>query len=173
MANNKNKLKDYVKVCEDRWTGYIHADVEHIPIAVLVDPAISHEQRGTFEKVQSSDTAAVYRYSMTIQGREKVLYLKQYPYRSVIDAVKHLIRPSRAKRAFDAAMILEKHGLHTPEIVAFLQKKNGILCTEDILVTKEMKNATALQFLLTGELSLSKNDKRQMITELGKTVGQM
>ncbi|MHC4854911.1 MAG: lipopolysaccharide kinase InaA family protein [Planctomycetota bacterium] len=173
MANNKNKLKDYVKVCEDRWTGYIHADVEHIPIAVLVDPAISHEQRGTFEKVQSSDTAAVYRYSMTIQGREKVLYLKQYPYRSVIDAVKHLIRPSRAKRAFDAAMILEKHGLHTPEIVAFLQKKNGILCTEDILVTKEMKNATALQFLLTGELSLSKNDKRQMITELGKAVGHM
>jgi tRNA A-37 threonylcarbamoyl transferase component Bud32 len=173
MHKKHSKYRDYVEVRQGPWSGFIHVDFQDIPIAVLVDPTISHEQRGTFEKVQSSDTAAVYRYSMTIQEREKVLYLKQYPYRSPLDAVQHLIRPSRAKRAFDAGMMLEKHGLHTPEIVAFLQKKNGMLCTEDILVTKEMKNATALQFLLTGELSISQQDKRQMITELGKAVGRM
>lgn len=178
MKNNINdKLKDYVNVCEGGWSGCVHVNFQDMPLSCLVDPDCLDERRSLFEKVQSSDTAEVYRYSMTLQNREESLYLKKYPHRSLLDALKHLLRPSRAKRAFEAGMMLEKHGLRTPRIIAFLQRKTMLLLAEDILITQEIKNAAPLPVVLNGDRSLHKpiaeHNKRLMIEELGRTIGQM
>ncbi len=171
------QVKDYVRVCKDGWMGYVHANFEQIPLSCLVDENAVDDCRGPFEKISSSDTAEVYRYSIKVQGQEYCLYLKKYPYRSVLDAAKLLFRPSRAKRAFDAGMMLEKHGLHTPQMVAFLQKKDGVSHAEDILITQEMTNAAALSVILGSNESnlgpITVKDKRTMVAELGGAIGQM
>ncbi len=170
-------MKDYIKVSEDGWTGYVHTHYKQIPISRLIDPNISDKQRGSFEKVRSSDTAEVYRYFIEFQGSRETLYLKKYPYRSRTDAIKHLIRPSRASRAFRAGLMLEKHNLHTPRIVAFLQKKDGIFLSEDILISASMENSVAISIALgTNEVageSITLRDKRDMIVEFGRVVGHM
>ncbi|MEN8128096.1 MAG: lipopolysaccharide kinase InaA family protein [Planctomycetota bacterium] len=178
MKNEKyNNLKDYVTVCEGGWTGYVHADFQHVPLSSLIDPTVSDEQRGPFEKVHSSDMAEVYRYSFKTQETSGLLYLKKHHHRSMLDAVKHLFRPSRAKRAFDAGLMLKKHGLNAPQNIAFLQKKEGPLSAEDILITQEIANATPLSTVLrSNETNLGPmtgNNKRKMIAELGTAIGQM
>ena len=171
------QVKDYIRVCKDGWVGFVGADFEQVPLSCLVDINAVDDCRGPFEKVSSSDTAEVYRYSINIQGQQQCLYLKKYPHRSVLEAVKHLFRSSRAKRAFEAGLMLEKNGLCTPEIVAFLQKKNNVFCDEDILITREMTNATALSVVLGSNEAncgpMTVKDKRAMVTKLGKTVGRM
>ena len=174
MEKEKNNC---VKIYQDGWTGHVHSNFQRVPVSDLADPECVGKQRSAFEKVTSSDTAEVYRYSITVQGQEYCLYLKKYPHRSVLDAAKLLFRPSRAKRAFDAGLMLEKHELHTPQMVAFLQKKGGGFCTEDILITHEMKNATALSAVLgsnaTNRGTMTAKDKRAMLAELGNVIGTM
>ena len=177
MTKRHNNVNDFVKVREGGWTGTIHADFKQVPISSPADENCADERRSSFEKVSSSDTAEVYRYSITVQGQEQCLYLKKYPHRSVLDAAKLLFRPSRAKRAFDAGLMLEKHGLCTPQIVAFLQKKEGGFYTEDILITQEMTNATALSVVLgsneTNRGSITVKDKRNMVSKLGTIIGTL
>jgi len=170
MLESYTNFKDYIKVNEDGWTGYIHPAFREVPLAYLVNP-------DSFEKVRSSDTAEVYRYSVQLSNNRETLYLKKYPYRSLTDLVKHLLRPSRAKRAFDAGIMLQKHGVQTPEIVAFLQKKDGLLATENLLITREMKDATVISEVLesnqTSQGPISLKDRRVMIAGFGQTLGQM
>jgi len=176
MTERSNSLKYFVRVCEDRWAGSVGIDFQKVPLSCLVNATAINDCRGPFEKVQSSDTAEVYRYSIEIQGKRELLYLKKYPARSLIDAVQHLFRPSRAKRAFNAGLMLEKHGLHTPQIVAFLQKKEGFF-SEDILITQEMENAASLSAVLgSNEKNLGPmrvKDKRRMVTKLGTAIGTL
>jgi len=166
-----------VRIREGGWSGCVHVNFQDMPLSCLVDPDCLDERRSPFEKVRSSDTAEVYRYSITMQNREESLYLKKFPHRSLADAIRHLFRPSRAKRAFRAALTLEQNGLSTPRIIALLQKKGGILNTEDILVTQGMTNSTALSEVLafaraSGEPASLKN-RRPMITAFGQTIARM
>ena len=178
MLRHDKYLRDYIRVREEGWTGYVHLDFKQVSVSCLIDPDISDERRGPFEKVRSSDTAKVYRYSIESQeGKRETLYLKKYLYRSFVDAIISLFRTSRAKRAFMGGIMLEKNRLHTPQVVAFLQKKDGLLCTEDILITQAMTNAIALPEILrlnqTNRGSMTTKDKRSMIVEFGRVVGRM
>ena len=174
ISKNTNNLKAYVKICKDGWRGYILPELQQVPLSSLANPGFSKESGNSFEKVSSSDTAEVYRYSIKLQDGESVLYLKKYPHRSFVDIIKHLFRPSRANRAFKAGLMLQQHGLQTPEIVAFLKKRSGLFSTEDILITREMQNATALSSVFNiNQDTITANPKRQIINELGKTIGRM
>lgn len=174
MKDNHNNLNGYVKVHEGKWTGCIHTEFRDVPLSCLVDPEFSDERRGgPFEKVRSSDTAEVYRYTIDLHGKRELLYLKRFPHRSLADAIKHLFRPSRASRAFKAGLTLPKYGLHTPQMVAFLQKKDGPIHSEDILITHAMTNATALSDFLSACKPIAPQKKRDLMADLGRTIGQM
>jgi len=177
MKTQGNNLEDYIEVCDGGWTGYVHADFQQVPVSCLIDPDCSDDQRSPFEKMGSSDTAEVYRYSIKLQGDRELLYLKKYPHRSMADAVKHLFRPSRAKRAFRAGLMLRKNGFATPQIVAFLQKRAGFLHSEDILITQAMMNASALPDVLRSDevdgRPMTVKDRQAAIVDLGKVIGRM
>ncbi|OQY03011.1 MAG: hypothetical protein B6I25_08585 [Planctomycetales bacterium 4572_13] len=113
------RVENYRSVCEDGWVGFVHANLKQVPLACLVDANAVDDRRGPFKKVRSSDMAEVYRYSIASETGEQLLYLKKYLRRSIIDAAKRLFRSSRANRAFEAGLMFEKHGLCTPQIVAF------------------------------------------------------
>lgn len=177
MHKKHSKYKDYVEVCQGPWSGFVHVDFQDIPIAVLADPDVSDEHRGPFEKVGSSHRAEVYRYFIEFQRNRETLYLKKYPHRSPLDALKHIFRPSRAQRAFRAALTLEQNGLFTPRVIAFLQKKDGDQNAEDILITQGMTNSTVLSEVLASTAgnreTVSLENRRAMITAFGQMIARM
>lgn len=127
--------------------------------------------------VRSSPFARVHKFSVSFNGFDKNVYLKRYLYRSTWDFIKHLVRASRAKRAFKATLMLERNGLKAPIIVAMGEYKSTFLDRGNFLVTFEVEDAKHIyKFLPESIENLSKKqlrDKRELIRAFGRTVGRM
>lgn len=176
MTEPFNTISNYVNLRNNGWRILIHKTFQSTDLipAICQQP---HAAEKVWERVGSSDAAKVYRWPIIVENETVVLYVKEYFPRSAMDQFKHLLRPSRAMRAFSAGMILEANGLHSPDIVALLEKRTGPVCGRNLLITCEMKNARPFNTLVGGERPSENdpafNDRRRMITELGETVGKM
>jgi hypothetical protein len=127
--------------------------------------------------VPSSDVSRVYKFTAGLDDKERCFYFKQYLYRSTLDFIKHLVRPSRAMRAFKANLMLEKHGFEAPVIVAIGEYKSSFLDRENFLVTIKVEDARQIhQFIPDNLEDFTKeqlNDLRELIRTFGHTVGRM
>ena len=127
--------------------------------------------------VQSSDVSRVYKFTASLDDKERCFYFKQYLYRSTLDFIKHLVRPSRAKRAFKATLILEQNGFEAPVVVAMGERKSSFLDRENFLLTVEVEDAKQIKQLIPENLeNFTKKqlrDMRELIRTFGNTVGRM
>jgi tRNA A-37 threonylcarbamoyl transferase component Bud32 len=127
--------------------------------------------------VFSSDSSRVYKFSAGFDGMERWIYFKRYLQRSALDFIKHLVRPSRAKRSFKATLMLEKNGFEAPVVVAMGECKFSFFEREDFLATIEVEDAKQIyQFMPESAEDLTKEqlrDKRELIRAFGQTVGRM
>jgi len=127
--------------------------------------------------VLSSRTSRVYKFSTSFNGTERLIYFKQYLFRSNWDFIKHLVRPSRARRAFKASLILGKNGFEAPVIIAVGECKTSFLDRENFLVTVEVEGAKKIyQFIPNKTDDLTKEQlgaKRRLLRAFGQTVGRM
>jgi serine/threonine protein kinase len=127
--------------------------------------------------VQSSSVSRVYKFTASLDGKENCFYFKQYPYRSVLDFIKHLVRSSRARRALQAALMLERNGFNTPLIVAMGECKFSFLEKENFLLTVEVEEAKPIHQFIPDRLEdFTKEqltDLRELIRKFGRTVGRM
>ena len=135
------------------------------------------QERYQLTPVFSSDSSRVYKFTAGFDGRERWIYFKRYVCRSTWDFIKHLVRPSRAKRAFKATLMLEKNGLEAPVVVAMGECKFSFFEREDFLATLEAEETKQIyQFIPESAEDLTKEhlrDKRDLIRALGRTVGRM
>jgi tRNA A-37 threonylcarbamoyl transferase component Bud32 len=127
--------------------------------------------------VQSSDVSRVYKFTASFDDKERCFYFKQYLYRSTLDFIKHLVRPSRAKRAFKATLLLEQNGFEAPAVVAMGERKSSFLDRENFLLTVEVEDAKQIKQLIPESLeNFTKkqlHDMRELIRTFGNTVGRM
>jgi serine/threonine protein kinase len=127
--------------------------------------------------VLSSDVSRVYKFTAGLDGRERCFYFKQYLYRSTLDFIKHLVRPSRARRAFQATLMLERNGFRAPLIVAMGECKFNFLKMENFLLTVEVEDAKQIHQFIPDNLenftTEQLNDLRQLIRAFGHTVGKL
>ena len=127
--------------------------------------------------VLSSPFARVYKFSVTFGGFERKVYLKQYLFRSTWDFIKHLVRASRARRAFQATQMLEKNGFEAPVVVAMGERKSSFLDRGNFLVTVEVEGAKQIhQFIPDNLEDFTKeqlNDLRELIRTFGQTIGRL
>ena len=135
------------------------------------------QERYKLIPVFSSDSACVHKFTASFNGMEKWIYFKRYLWRSALDFIKHLVRPSRAKRAFKATLMLEKNGFEAPVVVAMGECKSSFLDRENYLATIEVEDAKQIyQFMPESTEDLTKEqlqDKRELIRAFGQTVGRM
>jgi len=128
------------------------------------------------EPVSSSKFARVYRLSGQQQS-VTTLYFKQYIARSTLDVIKHLVRASRARRAFEAAKMLTENGFEVPAVVAMGECRCGLFDKANFLVTLEIRGAKPIYKFVPDRLeNLSQEQlrqKRDMIRAFGRTVGRM
>jgi hypothetical protein len=161
------------------WTLYVSADFGKLPIC---EPGGSNEEqfdgvRGPFDEVDASKFARVFKCPVGFFGRIENLYLKHFFYRSWWDFAKHLFRPSRAKRAFTASVMLAKEGFCVPEVVAVGERRYAGMCSSNFLITREVADARNLYEWFEGNWHEQSpqvlRDKRRFIRALGETVGRL
>jgi len=135
------------------------------------------QERYQLTPVFSSDTSRVHKFTVRFDGVERWVYFKQYLCRSTCDFIKHLVRASRARRAFKATLMLEKNGFEAPAVVAMGKFKSSFFDRGNFLVTLEVENAKQIyQFIPEGQENLTKEQlraKRELIRAFGRTVGRM
>ena len=160
------------------WTLHVSSDFGQASIGEL-GPPDEHVDgvRGPFDEVPASEFARVFKCSVGFGSRCQNLYLKQFFFRSTWDFMKHLFRPSRARRAFTGSLMLTEHGFCVPEIVALGERRYGPVCTSNFLITCELDGAEDLYACFDGKWQGSSPDalggKRRLIRALGETVGRM
>lgn len=129
------------------------------------------------EPVPSATSSRVCRFRATFDQIESTLFLKEYLPRSAFDALKHLFRPARAVRAVRASEMLKRHGFDVAEIVMMGTTRTGVLKDRSLLATVEIANARAVYDILIEESKASENhsrgEKRQLLRQLGDTIGRM
>lgn len=135
-------FSDYINIHHDGWNVLILRDFAQDILCPLICRD-SLESAAGLEKVHSSDTADVYRFGVEANGRRVTLYIKDYLSRSWLDQIKHIFRPSRAKRAFMAGVMLEDNGLKCPRTIALFEKHSA-LNRRNILVTEAMPDGLSL-----------------------------
>lgn len=127
--------------------------------------------------VRSSIFSRVHKFTVSFNGIERCVYFKQYLCRSAWDFIKHLVRSSRAKRAFQATQMLEKNGFEAPVIVAMGERKFSFLDRGNFLVTIEVEGSKQIHQFIPDKLeNFTKeqlNDMRELIRTFGHTVGRM
>lgn len=174
----KKLADDFDKMRMDNWIIRIRKNFPKDDIKNLISVNDSSaEGQGQFIKVPSSDYTRVFRCNISFNGISHTLYLKQYLCRSTLDFAKHLFRPSRAKRAFNASLMLQKNGFDAPIVIGLFERRLGPFYTDNFLLTMEVEKAKSVPQLLTDICQNSGRNtfvcKHTLIKAFAKTIGQM
>ena len=172
MDNNFDKIK------RDNCTLFINKNFRNGNLEqALLAGEKTLQERYQLIPVLSSHSSRVRKFSASFDGTERWIYFKQYLCRSAWDFIKHLVRPSRAKRAFKATLILEKNGFEAPVVVAMGECKSSFLDRENFLATIEVEGARQIYQFIPDKLeNFTKKqlqDKRELIRTFGRTIGRM
>ncbi len=135
------------------------------------------QNRCQFVAVPASSSAQVFKCSISSGEEVRTFYLKKYLSRSILDFLKHIVRPSRARRAFNASMMLQKNGFDVPAVAGLFERRIGPFCMDNILLTEEVGSSGSIGQVLT-EMSRDSGRnaaarKRSFINAFAETVGQM
>jgi len=162
----------------DGWAIRIHKDFPKDGIRSLLSVGDSHgDSEGRFVKVPSSDYTRVFKCHVSSDGINLPVYIKRYLFRSRLDFVKHFPRASRAKRAFEASLMLQKNGFDAPAVIGLFERRFGLFDLDNMLVTREVENATPMYQLIRDVCrrcdAEALEHKRVLIRAFAQTVGHM
>lgn len=170
--------EDFDKIRMDNWLVHIRKDFPKHEIRNLIsaiDPSAQGQTQ--FTKVPSSNYTHVFRYNVSFNGGVDILYVKRHLRRSVWDLVKHIFRPSRAKRAFKASLMLKRDGFDIPTVIGLFERRLGPFHADDLLLTREVKGSKPLCKYISQFCNCATKEelreKRQLISSFGQTIGRL
>ncbi len=123
--------------------------------------------------ILSSQFTKVHKFNVDFDDIEKTIYFKEYLYRSNLDFIKHLFRPSRARRSFKATLMLQENGFDAPIVVIMGECKKGFFKIRNFLATLEAENAKRIYKYIPDCRNSSADEKRKLIRAFGQTIGRM
>jgi len=130
--------------------------------------------RGPFEPIRSSRHTDVMRGRLVFRGRVMDLYIKRFRHRSPIDALKHVVRPSRARRDAIGADRLRSAGLRAPVIAAVADRRIGPMCLESLAITLAVSGEPLYAYVQrTAACPELRPQRHAVLRALGRCVGRM
>jgi tRNA A-37 threonylcarbamoyl transferase component Bud32 len=168
----------FIKLTRDGCRLWINADYRQPDLedALLAGPDVVR-QRLKAEPVQSAASSRVHRLTAAFNGRQRALYLKEYLHRSLLDQMKHWIRPNRAIRSAWASRMLQARGFGAPDMVGVGEIGSGLAGSRAFTVTLEITNAVPIYRYFAGDSdagpSCSLQERRQLLRQFGQTIGLM
>ncbi len=110
---------------------------------------------------------------MSVDDQSVGVYIKEYCFRSRADFLKHFFRASRARRAFNASLMLKENGFNAPEPLILMQKKAGPFTTKAVLITREAVDAQKLRHTFWKVVENGLAPKRNFLKKFGRLIGRM
>ena len=135
------------------------------------------QEQFELSRLESSKSVRLYKFTVRFGDVYRQVYFKQYLDRSAWDVIKHIFRRSRARRAFEATLMLSERGFHTAVVIAMGEYKSAFIKRENFAVTLEIEHAKPIyQFIANRPEQLAKEQlvrQRNLIRTFGQTVGKM
>lgn len=126
--------------------------------------------------IPSSHFSRVYKLAVCFNNVDTCVYMKEHLSRGIRDFFKHIMRSGRAKRAFDASLMLQNSGFYAPIVIALLEGQPGEFGTNDVMITKEVESAKPILKFLTDSRA-NQGDalyrRRNLMASFGRTIGKM
>jgi len=178
LSSAKSFADDFDKTQFGKWEILIRRSFlkeEIAKLLSLIDPATQGSDRPV--EVPSSEHTRVFKCNVCINGTRYFLYLKRHLCRSAWDFLKQFFRPSRAKRAFNASIMLQKNGFDVPALVGLFERRIGPFLIEDLLITEDVEHAKPIVEYFRDIYRASDTDtlvcRRKLIKSFGETIGLM
>lgn len=169
MNTPQNITFDKIKL--SGWTMYVNTVFPSKALETLLTRQEFDGVRGPFEEIMASKFARVRKGEISFNGQVHKLYVKQFFYRSAVDFLKHIFRPSRAMRSLKACRMLADENLLSPQVVAMGQKMFGPFVAKSFLITRSIENAPTLANWIAETKDVK--TKRRLIRRLAETIGRM
>ncbi|MCP4451109.1 MAG: hypothetical protein GY809_06585 [Planctomycetes bacterium] len=177
MTDKDGQASTYQVYAKEGWVVYAH---DRYPRAIT-DLAVSVPESVTLEPVPASPYARVFTGDAQAAGRTLAVYVKQYLFRSVIDRLKHLVRPGRAMRNHAASALLTRHGFFCPVVIAtacrrpWLARVPGLrslpFCLASATVTLALSQTTPMNEYFGQLKGVSR--RQAFLTVLGREIGRL
>ena len=168
---------DFEKVRQNNCTLYIHKQFANDNLSQgLLASEEKLRELYVLKPIPSSESTHTDKFNISINGAEREIYLKQYLCGSALRFIKSIFRRSRARRAFEAALMLAQNGFDTPAVVAMGECRNGFF-RKSFLATFAVENSKAIYQLIPENSKILDKEQlrgwRQLIRAFGRTVGRM
>ena len=169
----------FEKIRHNNCTLYIrHSFLNHGLVQVLLASQDKWQGQYAFKTLPSSEHSRVHKFTISVDGVDRGVYVKQYPHKSILHFLKCLFfYGSPARQAFKAKTMLAENGFDVPEMVAVGECRTGFLHTKSFLATFGVENAKSLsqRVLETREILTNAQliNWREFIRDFGRTVGRM
>ncbi len=125
--------------------------------------------------IPSCQITNVYRGSIIIDSHETTVYLKEYLYKNILDAIKHLIKRNHAKRVALATELLSSNGLNAPEILIYGWKAGLPFSNHFFTVAREISDSKSVSQTIR-KFESENTDitiRRKFYSALGKEIGKL
>lgn len=169
---------DFEKIRRENLTVYIRRQLLNSSFgqAILSGEEKLREQY-KLETVPSSDFTSVYRFKVNINGVTREVYLKIFLCRRRFDFIKNVFQGSRARRAFEAELVMAKNNFDVPEAIAMVEQKAWFFHTKSFFMTFGVEDSKSFfQSLCELREHLTQEQLsgwREMIRAFGRTIGSM
>jgi hypothetical protein len=136
------------------------------------------QEQYAFKTLLSSQRSRVHKFTISVDGVDREVYVKQYSYKSILHFLKCLFfYGSPARQAFKAKTMLAENGFDVPAIVAMGECGTGFLHTKSFLATFGVENTKSLRQLVLETREITTNAQlinwREFIRDFGRTVGRL
>ncbi|MGA2070507.1 MAG: lipopolysaccharide kinase InaA family protein [Sedimentisphaerales bacterium] len=135
-------------------------------------------QQDDFKTLPSSERSCVHKFTVSIDGVDREVYVKQYLFKSILHSLKCLFfSGSPARQAFNAETMLAENGFDVAQMIAMGECRDGLLQTKNFLATFGIENSvSARNYILSiREITTPQQlaDWRKFIRDFGRTIGRM
>jgi len=169
----------FEKIRQNNCTLYVrHSFLNHGLVRVLLAGQDKWPGQYEFKTLPSSEHSRVHKFTISVDGVDREVYVKQYPHKSILHFLKCLFfYGSPARQAFNAELMLEENGFDVAAMVAMGECHAGFIKTKSFLATLGIENAKSVRkhILETREIATREQlaDWRKFIRDFGQTIGRM
>jgi Lipopolysaccharide kinase (Kdo/WaaP) family. len=161
-------MKGWVKVEKKLFRGYLK--IYHRPgDGKWVDLAFPYWQGEltSLTRIESSQSAVVH------EGNVEALpcYFKRYLIRDFKDRIKHIIRPSRARRAMRGDAKVQSCGFNSPRVLCLIEERISGLLRQSALVTEAIKGAPSVSYWINQGFADSPELRQRFLPAFGHMAG--
>jgi heptose I phosphotransferase len=176
-GSGRNKDEEFNDLQIDDWKIRIRKDFSDCDIKDLLLLNKSNLQKYQFTQVKSSGHTNVFKGRILSNNTNYSVYLKRYLFRSGLDFIKSIFRPSPAKRSMLASIMLQKNGFKAPEIIGLFERRAGYILKDNMLLTQEVTGAGMLSQLLSETWQnispVNLLSRCRLIESFGQTIGRL